>query len=302
MTEITSTKDRKQFADLAARLAWQLGELRHETWTVACQDYDFIAQLAGPGDARLGLHWLNRAKRLRVSGLDPDGLAAFRRRVITVDPSRGLLIITKDVNRRLIAAGYVDDLLAAKAKKAARDTADAERASWLDQAAALFGIGRPKDHTAGDDPHKVYLGRFVKGSGYVESYGHGDGDTGHLNINLSGIPAHIALAMLAVLAGSEGASAQCCYRYGPGHHPDFSVTGCLRERSERGAAQSEVRVTRLLQGHGVSTAQAVMAMDEARASHYQVSEIYDGERLVAVVSFDEGGHGEFTVELARETT
>ena len=44
------------------------------------------------------------------------------------------------------------------------------------------------------------LSRFVKGQGHAESYWDG---TEHLNINLSGIPAQVALDMLKVLAGSE---------------------------------------------------------------------------------------------------
>ena len=113
--------DPVKFADLAEALAWQLGELRHEKWAVGEQGVNHThAVLCGPGKARLSLGWNAREGKLRVSGLGPDG-RAFKRWSVNVDPQRGLLAIGRDIDRRLISAGYADDLVVALAKKAERD-------------------------------------------------------------------------------------------------------------------------------------------------------------------------------------
>jgi hypothetical protein len=289
--------DSVDFDRLAKGLAAELGTLRSEEWTVTADETaDARAVLAG-GIARLSVSLGWRTGRLRVRGLDADG-NVFRTWDITASPDRGAPAIAKDVNRRILAAGYADDLIVARAKKTAREVSDAARAAWLDQAAELFGIARPKDHTRGADPHKVYLGQFVKGSGYVQSYGYGDTDTDYLDINLSGIPAQVMLDMLAVLAAHVRAQVQCCRAYGPGHPPQFAVTGCLRERSERGEDASRNRAGLLLQVHGAGTVQTYDALAEARERGVSVIE-RDGQAL-AVVSWDYEGCGEYTVEIPRK--
>lgn len=195
--------DQVKFEDLARSLAWQLGELRSETWAAELRS-ETHGHLDGPGGASLGVHWYAREGKLIAEGMGPDrrtrnGLSKAWQ--AGVDPQRGLLTIGKDIDRRLISAGYVDDLVVAQAKKAERDAADARRANWLLEVAELFGLDvRPRTRGPGEDPNKVYLGQFVKGSGYVQSYGRGTQDTDYLDINLSGIPAGVALAMLKPLA------------------------------------------------------------------------------------------------------
>ena len=219
-----------------------------------------------------------------------------------VDPQRGLLTIAKDIDRRILGAGYVDDLLAAIEAKRERDEREAKRASWLAKAAELFGVEPPKDTGYLGRPYtpQLDLSRFVKGQGHAESYWDG---TEHLNINLSGIPAQVALDMLKVLAGSEAVRASCCFRYGPAHHPSLAAVGCLHpdhpghERGEQGSRTAVYNF--LTRSRGLGKYEAAEALDEARASRYQVSEIYDGDALAAVVSWDTAGLGEFTAEVSR---
>jgi hypothetical protein len=307
--------DHTEFAGLATDLAAELARLRSEDWTAELAGGDTWATLAC-GTARVTVTWYAREARLVIYGLDPDGryLSPYR---ITVNPARGALAVAKDVSRRILAAGYADDLLAAIAKKAERDALEAQRAAleaqraaWLDQAAELFGITRPKDHERGADPSKVYLAQFVTGNGYVQNYGWSDEHADMLDINLSGIPAQVALDMLKVLAESDAVRARCCFTYGPDHPPQFSVAGCLYRRSGagRGEDASRERVWRfLVKSRGIGAGEAYRALDEARASRYQVSEIYDGERgpgarLLAIVSWDHEGCGEYTVQVPREAS
>jgi hypothetical protein len=301
--------NRAEFADLADDIARELGRLRGEEWT-AQQDerYETGAVLAG-GIARLRISGNYRTGRLNVAGLGPDGIGRTglqRTWDISVNPDRGAPAVAKDVNRRILGAGYADDLLVARARKAEHDELEAKRAAWLDQVRELFAL-KPATVGPGMDPGKVYLGKFVKGSGYVQNYGWSAEHADMLDINLSGIPAQVMLDMLAVLAKHVARECRCCSTFGPGHHPDLAVTGCLhpcgRSPAERGELGSREAVLRyLVTSHGVTPYKAALALDEARASRYEMSEIYHGERLVAIVSWDTAGLGEYTVEVPREAS
>ena len=293
--------DAARFADLAHALAWQLGQLRQEEWTAQLDERGGTYAVLVTGIARLSISWSARQRKLTVSGHYPEGTGgeAFQARV---DPQRGLLTIAKDINRRILNAGYLGVLAHAVERKATMDATEAERASWLAKAAALFGIKPPAstdDIGRGIKP-QLDLGQFVKGQGHVESYW----DGARLNIELSGIPAQVALDMLKVLAESEGVRASCCFRYGPAHHPGLEVAGCLHPdhpEHERGEQGSRTAVYNFLtRSRGLGKYEVAEAMEEARASHYQVSEIYDDGRLVAVVSWDTEGLGEYTVQVPRE--
>jgi hypothetical protein len=293
--------DAERFTDLIKALAWELGQLRRESWTWPPQTAHATYTTLACGNAMLSLSWNSRAGKLHVAGLGPDGHVLARYGAprgnpltwsVNVDPDRGAPALARDINRRILAAGYADDLLAARAKAAERAAIAAARAQWIAQAADLFEVGMP------EDGEKLYLKQFVTGSGYVQA--HGVDDTDHLDINLSGIPAQVALDMLAVLAESGSVSALCCFTYGSGHHPQFTSVGCLRGKSERGEWPSRNRVLMQLIAHGVESAEASLALTEARDSRYQVSVITDGTGgALAVVSWDHDGCGEFTVELTR---
>jgi hypothetical protein len=295
-----------EFAGLATDLAAELGKLRSEDWTAELAGgRDTWATLAC-GTARLTVTWYTREARLVIYGLDPDGRYLSPHR-ITVNPARGAAAIARDVSRRILAAGYADDLLVAIARKAEKDELEATRAAWLARAAQLLGIDPPPaadDIGRGIKP-RLDLGQFVAGQGHAESYWDG---ADRLNIDLTGIPAQVALDMLKVLAESDAVRARCCFTYGPDHPPQFSVAGCLYRRNGagRGEDASRERVWRfLVKSRGIGAGEAYRALDEARASRYQVSEIYDGERgpgarLQAVITWNHEGCGEYTVEVPRE--
>lgn len=292
--------DKIRFSQLAGQVAANLGLLRDETWTAGEGPYgrEYSQLLTGPGQARLHLdmYWTGEGK-VTVTGQYPEGAPGGRRTYQAgVSPDRGAAVIAREANRRVIAAGYADDLLLAIEAKRQADRRAAERAGWLAQAAELFGV-----EPNGDG--KLYLRQFVTGNGYVESYGWGE-DTGHLSINLSGIPAQVALAMLAQLASSQDVRASCCFAYGPDHHPRFSVTGCLypgRPDREGGEQPSRVRVYGFLtRSRGLAKDAVVRAMDEARAQGAGVIEP-DGQ-VLAVVSWDHEGCGEYTAEVPRKAS
>lgn len=298
--------DTAEFADLAKDLAARLGDLRGEQWTAEPDERYQAGAVLAHGIARLHVSWDHRERKLRVAGLGPDG-SQLGRWSINANPERGAAVVAKDIARRILGAGYLDDLLVARAKKADRDERDAKRAAWLAQAAELFGIEPPaggRQGLARLTEGRLHLQQFVKGSGYVEAYGYGDGDTDHLSINLSGIPAEVALGMLKVLAGSADVLARCCSTYGPNHHPSLSTAGCPYPDGTgryRGEMPSRANVLGyLVRSHGVTAYAAALALNQARESDYQCAEITDGERTVAVITWDHAGLGEYTVEIPRK--
>jgi hypothetical protein len=90
------------------------------------------------------------------------------------------------------------------------------------------------------------------------------------------------------------------------HHPSLSVTGCLHggcdhseQRGELGSREAVLQY--LVRSHSVSEADADRALTEARwDSRYEVAEVYDGDRLVAVIHWNTQGLGEYTVEIPRK--
>jgi hypothetical protein len=222
-----------ELAELADGVAGDLGTLRHEGWKTEIPERTrpSLVYLAH-GIARLSLSLSYRDDRLHVYGLGPDGhfLDKGQRRSqgiwsISANPARGSLAIAKDINRRIISAGYVDDLLAAVERKRERDERQAHSAAMMAEAGALFGITPHEDG-------KVYLGEFVRGTGHVSDYRVEGEDL--LSIELSGIPRDVAMKMLKVLAQAASSQARCCYKFGPAHDTRLSMTGCLRQRQVPG--------------------------------------------------------------------
>jgi len=145
-----------ELAALAAEVASVLTDLRREPWAVAEQPAARAptVRLAGPGHAALDLSfgWWATGK-LTIDGVFPDGIT-HKGFSANVSPGRGATAIARDANRRVINAGYLDELASAVARKTEQDARDAE-ARW---------------------------------------------QSGRMNLNLSGVPAEVALAMLKVLA------------------------------------------------------------------------------------------------------
>ncbi len=216
--------DRGKFRELGAGVARELGALRSETWTVTEQEHarEFGLTLNGPGQARLSMliGWRGEGK-VAIGSIYPEGTGGLYFQA-NIDPARGALVIAKEANRRVIAAGYADALLVALERKREQDEREAARSARMAEVAALFGTQQTEDH-------KVYLGEFIRGNGHVEEYYSGEGDA--LNIELSGIPREVGMKMLQVLAQAASSQATCCYRYGPGHDTRLSRAGCLHPGS-----------------------------------------------------------------------
>jgi hypothetical protein len=291
--------------ETATSLAKHLDYVRKggETWTVLSKDEHGSGVTIGYGNARLhvGVH----DGRFQVAGVGPDAGYSLRkmwRATFALEPDKrwpawDTLRIAREVDRHIISAGYIDDVLVARARKDNDDAVATERMRWLSQVAGMFEVGVPSGE--GSDGWKVFLRQFVKGSGYVESYGSSLANAGHLSINLSGIPAEVMLEMLAPLAAYAGRECKCCHIYGPGHHPALATVGCLRQKSERGEEASADRVARLVAGYGALPGSPQAALDEARHSEYHVSVVERDGQVLAVVEWDHDGCGEFTVELAK---
>jgi hypothetical protein len=222
----------RHYAEELAETAWlrryavkvcaELGERRHEAWAVEAPDEAYVRPVViASGIARLKLSYGYEAEgKVTVSGEFPAGFG-HKTFAMNADPSRGPRIVAAEADRRVIAAGYVDELLVVNERKAVSDERNAKRAALMARAAALFGIETEDPGDGG----KLFLADWLTGSGYVEPYGglHDD----KLTLQLSGIDGEVALAMLQVLAVSR-ATAPCCHKYGLAHHPALSVARCAR--------------------------------------------------------------------------
>jgi hypothetical protein len=188
--------DIAELSDLAGQVAYELTSLRGEVWTVATTTDDTwpSAELSGEDGARLKLifGWYAPGK-VTVEGMFPPATGSRADYRANVDPARGPEVLARAADRRVLQAGYLDVLPSAIAQRAEMDRREAARAELLGRVAALFGI----DPADPGDGRKVFLGQFLAGSGYVETY-YADPDS--LTFSLSGIPAATALRMLAVLA------------------------------------------------------------------------------------------------------
>jgi hypothetical protein len=197
-------------------LALSLSEATGERWAASTRG-GYAEDLNGPASARLTVEHCDG--RLIIDGCYPSGAGGKYHR-ITAAGTKDAQAVARDIKRRLLDAGYTADLAKAVERKAAQDAREAERAARMSKVAALFG---EQVHEDG----KVYLGKYLRGSGYVEAYYSDEGDPA-LNIDLSGIPDETALAMLKVLADSPGTQARCCRIYGPHHDARLSRIGCVR--------------------------------------------------------------------------
>ena len=185
-----------QLIRLASNIGVQFYELRREDWrTDSGPDERRGVRLVGPGQIALNLTCDDRTGgQLHVTGLFPDGTWGYKSWTANMNPAKPPRVLAREIERRVIAAGYVDDLLVAVERKRAADKRAAARLAWLAKAAALFGLAAPSGL------ERVYLDTFLDGTGYVQSY-RGQHDD-RLTLDLSGIPAEVALRMLQVLAES----------------------------------------------------------------------------------------------------
>jgi len=190
--------DMTQMEQLATEVAYELGLLRGEGWVLhrmgKPDDTWPSAYLAGEDGALLLLQYADvPAARVTATGLFPDGTTMFGVHRASVNPDRGTAVLAREVDRRVLQAGYLEMLPSALAQHRRREAAVRHRAELLGQVAALFGV----DASDYGDGRKVFLGEVTSCSGYVEN---SLGAPESLSLNLSGIPAATALEMLAVLA------------------------------------------------------------------------------------------------------
>jgi hypothetical protein len=192
---------RNQMLDLGKGAAAELSRLRGEGWTAVnlspddTRGYPSVELTEAKSRARVKLiyGWHSTGKVTAV-GEFPEGTGTRSNYRANIDPDRGAVVIGREVNRRVLEGGYLDSLPLMLERKEKQEASAARKAALLGRAAALFGV----ETETGD---KVYVGKFARGSGYVEMY-YGEGDNA-LNFSISGIPAETALAMLKVLADSN---------------------------------------------------------------------------------------------------
>lgn len=255
------------------------------------------ALLDGPDHAQLKIKFgWDAAGKVTVYGMMPSKYGYDRHeysKKANVAPQRGGKVIAGEARRRVLDAGYLAEL-PAKVIEWQTEQAEADtRAGLMARAAGLFGLPAP-----GDAP--LNLSRFLPNRrGEVEL---SSGAKPEMSIELHGLDPDVGLRMLQALSSSFMVSGSCCRKFGPGHPPQFEVLGCLRERRNGEGGHdwaSRHRVRELLTGHGISAEEADRALTDAQASRYQVAEVRDGDKILAVVSWDHEDCGEFTVELAK---
>jgi hypothetical protein len=201
MTTTTETAP-TEFRSLCGDVARELAELRGEAWAIDQDDYtsNDSAILTGPDAARLSLaeSW-QPADKVTISGVYPVGYGRKQFHA-GVSASRGARTIAREVSRRVLDAGYLTELARALASKAADDRQSAERLMWLQRVAELTGAHAP---TKADQ--QVSWGNWVaeppQVRGSVKAYHRG---SDLLEIELTAVPAEVALRMLAVLADTPG--------------------------------------------------------------------------------------------------
>jgi hypothetical protein len=259
------------------------------------------ALLDGPDHAQLKIKFgWGAAGKVTVYGMMPskygDRYEYGGGKGINVAPERGGKAIAGEARRRVLDAGYLDELPGKVAEWETEQAESARRVAIMGRASQIFGMASP-----GDAP--LNLSRFLPNKrGQVELTSYGPAT---MNIELYGLDPEVGLGMLQAMSASHLVSASCCYRYGPAHHPSLSVTGCLHsgcghdeQRGELGSREAVLQY--LVKSHSVAEPVADAALTDARDSRYEVAEVYDGERIVAVIHWNTQGLGEYTVEIPRK--
>jgi hypothetical protein len=220
--------NREEMFRLGTEVARHLSLIRKEAWAVESSTphdqhhspWVVIGQPDTRARLRLSLGGRGHDGQVAVDGVFPDG-TSHRSYTAYVTASRGALVVARDGNLRVLRRGYLDELPGVLERKAEADRTEAEREMLLSRVAELFG-------EPGPERGRVFLQRWLQGTGYAEVYRTGIAPA--LTLSLSGVPVPVALRMLAVLAASveperEGA---CCLRYGWRHKREFSVAGCAQ--------------------------------------------------------------------------
>jgi hypothetical protein len=184
----------QELRKLGTEAAAELTRLHGENWVVESEKDDTWPSLvlAGPASgARLQLiygYWATG--KVTVVGVYPKDTGTLHPYRANVDPERGGTAIGRAAYRRVLRGGYLDELPERQARRAEMDARAENEALRLGQAAELFGV-EVMDR-------KVFVGDWVHGGGYAEMYSLIAPDS--MNLSISGIPADVALEMLAVLA------------------------------------------------------------------------------------------------------
>lgn len=277
-----------EFQSLARNVAGELGARRAKPWTVAAWHENPArpaATLDGPDSAQLFIQYgAGGGERITVTGLLPEGTWTSRDGAFaaTVNPARGARAIAQAADTRVLRAGYLDILPGKVAQKQVNTAAIAARDAAAAEAAALFELPAPDDG-------KLYLRQFLPWGAAQAHFT----AAGTVSLDLEGVPQETALRILAVLATDTRAA--WCYSFGPGHHPDLSTTGCLREDAERGHDASRQRITRLLTGHGIDAGRAGRLLDAA----YRGDPWGDYDEGTGIRADYDLTRGEFTASIPR---
>jgi hypothetical protein len=221
-----------QLSDLAERAAAQLGQLRAETWAVDPQSANRdrnhpsadLVNTASGARLRIVFGWFAPGK-VTVEGRFPEGTGCRHDHRANVAPERGARAVAQAADARVLRSGYTDELPGMIKRKAEQEEQYARAVRLTDRVAELFG-------TSADERGGVYVGNRVRGQGRVSVYY--SEDRGALNLDISGIPADVALAMLAVLAGRTDPAPTCCDEYGPDHRASWAGPYCRQHATGSG--------------------------------------------------------------------
>ena len=154
------------------------------------------AILAGPDGARLHLTG-PRDGKVHVSGCFPMTDMRVKSCGINVGAARPPAVIAAEITRRLLP-GYLGQLRQVNEHNDREERDRETRAQVIGKFAAMF----PGSHVRTAGHRGMYTEALLNGGGSVEAYG----AASTVKIELRSIPADVAAAMLAVLAGSRRGS------------------------------------------------------------------------------------------------
>jgi hypothetical protein len=218
------------FRTLAGQVAAELTTRRRgEVWTVATFHEDHAhpaADLAGPGHARIRMQYgFHATGKVTVQGMWPNG-TTYGATSRNVDPARGVKAIASAADSYALrgcppgsTASYLDQLPEVVTKWQAAQALAAQRTAIVARFAALVQADPPADGE-----------RTLNLSGYLPGK-RGEvtvnfDDPPEISLELHGLTADTAAAILAVFARSDQAQARCCADYGDGHDPRLARLGC----------------------------------------------------------------------------
>jgi hypothetical protein len=170
-------------------------------WAAAAADGMWDAVLRGPGEVILDVAGFRMRPadplRMEFRGRFPPTAPSPAPVSITCAAGRGGRVIAADIQARLLPA-FTAQLAAVREAVADRARDTAALAVVMAEVARVLGCPPPRDRD-GDEDRQVNLYRAGCAHGRVR----GRRDGSRLDLDLHGVPAPVALAMLTVLAAAK---------------------------------------------------------------------------------------------------